>query len=145
MIPKIISFLFERDRTVILKHINNIYKEEELDEQSTCAKNAHVPQSRNRLHKSNYYNLDVIISIGYWVKSYRGIIFRKRANKSIILIDLYLDETGLRYFKKKKYILLCNFITSILSWSNWLKNLKILGFCKNKNNAFCSIASNKCD
>ena len=45
MMQKIISFLFERDRTVISKHINNIYKEGRLDEQSTCAKNAHVPQS----------------------------------------------------------------------------------------------------
>ena len=42
-----IALLFERDRTVISKHINNIYKEEELDEQSTCAKNAQVPQGIN--------------------------------------------------------------------------------------------------
>ena len=75
-----IALLFERDRTVISKHINNIYKEGELDEKSTRAKNAHVPQSRNRLYESNYYNLDVIISVGYRVKSKRGIIFRKWAN-----------------------------------------------------------------
>ena len=75
-----IALLFERDRTVISKHINNIYKEGELDEKSTRAKNAHVPPSRNRLYESNYYNLDVIISVGYRVKSKRGIIFRKWAN-----------------------------------------------------------------
>ena len=75
-----IALLFERDRTIISKHINNIYKEGELDEKSTRAKNAHVPQSRNRLYESNYYNLDVIISVGYRVKSKRGIIFRKWAN-----------------------------------------------------------------
>ena len=44
-----IALLFERDRTVISKHINKIYKEGELDEKSTRAKNAHIPQSRNRL------------------------------------------------------------------------------------------------
>lgn len=74
--------LFERDRTVISKHINNNYKEEELDEKSTCAKNAQVQLEGKRkivrIHK--YYNLDVIISIGYRVKSKRGIIFRKWAN-----------------------------------------------------------------
>ena len=173
-----IALLFDRDRTVISKHINNIYKEGELDEKSTRAKNAHVPQSRNRLYESNYYNLDVIISVGYRVKSKRGIIFRKwannvlkqyllkgyvvdgnrvvvskesffelennvreikneiaeikektfiepvkqrlfydgqyfdaydficslifGANESIVLIDPYFDETGLRFFKKRK-------------------------------------------
>ena len=49
-----IALLFERDRTVISKHINNIYKEGELDEKSTRAKNAQVPQSRNRLYESDY-------------------------------------------------------------------------------------------
>ena len=57
-----IALLFERDRTVISKHINKIYKEGELDEKSTRAKNAHVPQSRNRLlvtslhQDTNVYN-----------------------------------------------------------------------------------------
>ena len=90
-----IALLFERDRTVISKHINNIYKEGELDEKSTRAKNAHVPQSRNRLYESNYYNLDVIISVGYRVKSKRGIIFRKWANnvlKQYLLKDYAIDR-----------------------------------------------------
>lgn len=74
-----IALLFDRDRTVISRHINNIYKECELEEKGTCAKNAHVPQTRNRTYESNLYNLDVVISVGYRVKSKRGILFRKWA------------------------------------------------------------------
>lgn len=78
-----IAELFSRDRSVILKHINNVYKEGELDKNSTCAKNAQVQIEGNRTVKrtSHLYNLDVIISVGYCVKSKRGIIFRKWANK----------------------------------------------------------------
>ena len=75
-----IALLFDRDRTVISRHIKNIYKECELEEKGTCAKNAHVPQTRNRTYESNLYNLDVIISVGYRVKSQRGILFRRWAN-----------------------------------------------------------------
>lgn len=43
------STLFNRDRTVISRHINNIYKEGELDKKSTCAKNAHIPEKKNEI------------------------------------------------------------------------------------------------
>lgn len=76
-----IGELFDRDRTVISRHINNIYEEGELVRKSTCAKNAHVPSSRNRSYESELFNLDVIISVGYRVKSQRGVLFRKWANK----------------------------------------------------------------
>ncbi len=78
-----IAELFSRDRSVILKHINNVYKEGELDKNSTCAKNAQVQIEGDRAVKraSHLYNLDVIISVGYRVKSKRGIIFRRWANK----------------------------------------------------------------
>ena len=75
-----IAVLFDRDRTVISRHINNIYKENELDRKSTCAKNAHIPSTRNRLYETELYNLDVIISVGYRVKSKNGVTFRKWAN-----------------------------------------------------------------
>jgi hypothetical protein len=69
--------LFERDRTVITKHINNIFDEEELEEKSNVQK-MHIPNS-DKLVK--IYNLDVIISVGYRVKSHRGTLFRKWATK----------------------------------------------------------------
>ena len=80
-----ISSLFNIDRTVITKHINNIYKDEELEEISTCAKIAQVQKEGNRDVKRNvsYYNLDMIISIGFRVNSKKAIKFRTWANKII--------------------------------------------------------------
>jgi prophage maintenance system killer protein len=74
--------LFEIDRTSINRHILNIYKSEELNEISTCAKIAQVQKEGNREIKRhiNYYNLDVIISVGYRVNSKRGTEFRIWAN-----------------------------------------------------------------
>lgn len=74
-----IALLFNRDRSVILKHINNIYKEGELNEKRVCAKFAHTG-SDGKSYKVKFYNLDVIISVGYRVKSKNGILFRKWAN-----------------------------------------------------------------
>jgi len=69
--------LFERDRTVITKHINNIFREGELDE--IC--NVHFLHIANSDKPVKIYNLDVIISVGYRVKSNRGTTFRKWATK----------------------------------------------------------------
>ena len=73
--------LFNRDRSVIQRHIRNIFKENELEESSTCAKFAQVQNEGDRSIERtfNYYNLDMIISVGYRVKSPRGIAFRKWA------------------------------------------------------------------
>lgn len=74
--------LFETDRTSIVRHINNIYKVEELDRESTCAKIAQVQVEGKRTVKRNipYFNLDMIISVGYRVNSKRGVKFRQWAN-----------------------------------------------------------------
>ena len=74
--------LFETDRTSIVRHINNIYKVEELDRESTCAKIAQVQVEGKRNVKRNipYFNLDMIISVGYRVNSKRGVKFRQWAN-----------------------------------------------------------------
>ena len=67
--------LFQTDRTSIVRHINNIYKVEELDRESTCAKIAQVQNEGKRTVKRNipYFNLDIIISVVYRVNSKRGI------------------------------------------------------------------------
>ena len=80
-----ISLLFGRDYKTIRKHINNALKEE-LDEKVVVAKFANTTkhgaiESKTQTHDIDYYNLDMIISIGYRVKSQRGIIFRRWANK----------------------------------------------------------------
>ncbi len=75
------ALLFDRDRTVISRHINNCYKEHELDKNITCAKFAHMGSDADQIYETAMYNLDVIISVGYRVKSVNGTRFRQWANK----------------------------------------------------------------
>ena len=72
--------LFQKDRTVIGRHINNIYKEHELERETTCANFAHMGKDADQTYQTALYNLDVIISVGYRVKSQRGTQFRIWAN-----------------------------------------------------------------
>lgn len=74
--------LFGRDKSVISRHINNIFKEQELQKDSVVAKNA-TTASDGKTYQVDYYNLDVIISVGYRVKSKRGTEFRIWANQII--------------------------------------------------------------
>ncbi|MBR0294345.1 MAG: virulence RhuM family protein [Bacilli bacterium] len=70
------ALLFGRDRTVISRHVSHIIKEEELDANRVCAKNARTgPDGKNYI--VDFYNLDVVISVGYRVKSKNGIVFRQ--------------------------------------------------------------------
>ena len=80
------SELFEVDRTVITRHVNNIFKEGELERKS----NVHFLHITNSDRPIQYYNLDVIISVGYRVKSQRGIEFRRWANS--VLKEYNLEE-----------------------------------------------------
>ena len=75
--------LFDRDRTVIARHINNCFKEGELDRNITCAKFAHMGKDGDQIYETTMYNLDVIISVGYRVKSINGTRFRQWANKIV--------------------------------------------------------------
>lgn len=79
---KQITELFDRERTVITKHIGNIFKEKELEEKSVCAKFAHTAGD-GKTYETQYYNLDVIISVGYRVKSKRGTQFRQWATQRL--------------------------------------------------------------
>jgi len=77
------AMLFDRDKSVISRHIRDVYKECELSKEATVAKNATVQIEGGRaiVRQMDYYNLDVIISVGYRVKSQRGVQFRQWANK----------------------------------------------------------------
>ena len=97
--------LFKIDRTGITRHINNIYRDEELEENSTCAKIAQVQKEGNRSVTRNiaYYNLDMIISIGFRINSKPAIKFRTWANKIIkeyMIQGFSLNEE--RFLKGKK-------------------------------------------
>lgn len=76
------GILYGVDRTVIVRHVGNIYKTGELDEASTCAKNAQVQIEgvRKVSRTQNFYNLDVIISVGYRVNSKNATVFRRWAS-----------------------------------------------------------------
>ena len=100
-----ISKLFNIDRSGIVRHINNIYKNDELKQNSTCAKIAQVQKEGNREVKRvyPYYNLDMIISIGFRVNSKKAIKFRTWANK--IIKDYMVQGFALndeRFMKAKK-------------------------------------------
>ena len=100
--------LFGRDRTVITRHINNIFNDKELDKKEVCAKFAHTTQhgaltNKFQTRKLEYYNLDMIISVGYRVKSQNGIIFRKWATKILkeYMIKGYsVNQKRLEYLEK---------------------------------------------
>ena len=100
--------LFSRNRTVIARHINNIFKDNELDKNEVCAKFAHTTKhgaisDKSQTRELIYYNLDMIISIGYRVKSKNGIIFRKWATKVLkdYMIKGYaVNQKRLEYLEK---------------------------------------------
>ena len=100
--------LFGRDRTVITRHINNIFNDKELEKKEVCAKFAHTTQhgaltNKFQTRKLEYYNLDMIISVGYRVKSQNGIIFRKWATKILkeYMIKGYaVNQKRLEYLEK---------------------------------------------
>ena len=102
------SELFQRDRSVIGKHIRNIFKEGELEKESVWAKSAYTATD-GKVYNVDYYNLDVIISVGYRVKSKRGTQFRIWATgilKEYMRKGFALDDDRLKnlggggYFKE---------------------------------------------
>ena len=100
-----LATLFNIDRNGMVRHINNIYKDEELSEKATCAKIAQVQMEGTREVKRvySYYNLDVIISVGFRVNSKKAIRFRAWANK--IIKDYMVQGFALndeRFLKAKK-------------------------------------------
>ena len=90
------GLLFGRDRTVISKHIANVYREGELEREGTCAKFAQVQVEGQRevTRQDERYNLDVIISVGYRVKSPRGVEFRRWATGVLrrYVVDGYAEN-----------------------------------------------------
>ena len=100
-----IATLFDVQRPAITKHINNIYKEEELYESITCSILEHVGNNGNQVYKTKYYNLDMIISIWFRVNSKKAIKFRSWANqiiKDYMIQGFALDDD--RFMKARKWI-----------------------------------------
>ncbi|NOQ28258.1 MAG: cell filamentation protein Fic [Bacteroidales bacterium] len=95
---KRISELFEKDRTVITKHLKNIFESGELIENSVCANFAHTAKD-GKTYNTNYYNLRAITAIGYRVNSHRAIEFRKWASEILheyIIKGFAMDDERLK-------------------------------------------------
>ncbi|WP_334089127.1 RhuM family protein, partial [Helicobacter typhlonius] len=93
-----IAELFDKDRSVITKHIKNIFEEGELVENSVCAKIAHTAND-GKTYETLYYNLDMIISVGYRVNSKRATQFRQWASKILkeyLVKGFVLDDERLK-------------------------------------------------
>jgi hypothetical protein len=105
-----ISSLFEKDKSVISRHLNNIYNEGELDRNSTVAKNAtvQIEAKREVKRKIDYYNLDAILSVGYRVNSKRGTQFRQWATKRLkdyLIEGVAINEKRLEQKNKEIQVL----------------------------------------
>jgi hypothetical protein len=97
--------LFGRERSVITKHVRNVFKEGELEEASVRAKFAHTAAD-DKTYQVQGYNLDVIISVGYRVKSKRGTQFRQWATRVLrehLVRGFTLNEKRLQEQEQKLY------------------------------------------
>ena len=127
--------LFKRDKSVISRHIKNALMEELKDEQvvakfATTTKHGAI-DGKTQTHIVDYYNLDMIISIGYRVKSTQGVTFRKWANKILkdyILKGYAVNQKRLEYLEKTvKLIDIANRIDERLEGSEAKEILKVIG------------------
>ncbi len=96
---KQIAELFGTKRPAITKHLKNIYASEELDEGSTCSILEHMGNEGKQTYSTKYYNLDVILSVGYRVKSIVGTRFRQWATERLaeyIIKGFTMDDERLK-------------------------------------------------
>ena len=119
--------LFDKDQNTINDHINNIFKEGELDEKTSTGISGKSSGGR----KPKIYNLDVIISVGYRVKSKNGTIFRQWANKVLkdyILKGYAINQKRLEYLEKTvKLIDIANRMDERLQGDDAKEILKVIG------------------
>ena len=122
--------LFDKDRKTITRHIQNIYKDGELDEKSVCSFFEHTATD-GKTYNVQYYNLDMIISVGYRVKSKNGVLFRQwatRVLKDYMLKGYAINQRRLEYLEKTvKLIDIANRIDERLENNDAREILKVIG------------------
>ena len=125
-----LSELFDRDVKTIGKHINNALNEELKDDYSVVAKFA-TTANDGKTYQVEHYNLDMILSVGYRVKSSNGIIFRRWANKILkdyMLKGYAVNKKRLEYLEKTiKLIDIANRIDDRLEGNDAKEILKVIG------------------
>ena len=121
------GILFDVKQSTLSEHINNIFKEGELEEKTSIG----ISDKSSGGRKSKIYNLDVIISVGYRVKSKNGVIFRQWANKVLkdyMLKGYAVNQKRLEYLEKTvKLIDIANRIDERLEGSEAKEILKVIG------------------
>ena len=121
------GILFDVKQSTLSEHINNIFKEGELDEKTSIG----ISDKSSGGRKSKIYNLDVIISVGYRVKSKNGVIFRQWANKILkdyMLKGYAVNQKRLEYLEKTiKLIDIANRIDERLEGNDAKEILKVIG------------------
>lgn len=98
---KTIAELFQVERSVVTKHLNNIFKTEELDKNSVCAKIAHTAED-GKTYATNFYRLEAILAVGYRVNSVQATDFRKWATQTLnefIIKGFVMDDERLKQGK----------------------------------------------
>ena len=122
--------LFDKDRRTITRHIQNIYKDGELEENSVCSFFEHTAED-GKVYNVQYYNLDMIISVGYRVNSKRGVAFRQWANKILkdyMLKGYAVNQKRLEYLEKTiKLIDIANRMDEKLENNDAKGILKVIG------------------
>ena len=122
--------LFGRDKSVISRHIKNIFDEKELDKSSVVA-NFATTAADGKTYKVDYYNLDVIISVGYRVKSNQGTKFRIWANKILkdyLLKGYAINQKRLEYLEKTIQLIdIANRMDDRLENNDAKEILKVIG------------------
>ena len=129
--------LFGIDRTTILRHIRNIYNSEELEESSTCAKNAQVRIEGKRMIQRDipFYNLDMIISVGYRVNSRKATTFRRWATsilKQYLIKGYAIDQRRLDHYDELKDVvrLMSRALTQLMEQNRIHVNEQLPAYCK---------------
>lgn len=98
---KTIAELFQVERSVVTKHLNNIFKTQELDKDSVCAKIAHAAKD-GKTYATNFYRLEAILAVGYRVNSVQATDFRKWATQTLnefIIKGFVMDDERLKQGK----------------------------------------------
>lgn len=121
------ALLFNVKQSTLSEHIGNIFKEGELDEKTSIS----ISDKSSGGRKSKLYNLDVIISVGYRIKSKNGVIFRQWANKILkdyMLKGYAVNQKRLEYLEKTiKLIDIANRIDEKLEGNDAKEILKVIG------------------
>ena len=122
--------LFGKDRRTITRHIQNIYKDGELEENAVCSFFEHTAEDGKK-YKVQYYNLDMIISVGYRVNSKQGVMFRQWANKVLkdyILKGYAINQRRLEYLEKTVQLIdIANRMDERLENTDAKEVLKVIG------------------